>query len=121
MLAGHVLGLVAGDRIIDGKDFSRSDVSRVALFTLGGALLGMGVAALASPQEDPEKAYAAAISIGLVAGYLGGALATNARPERARGVVARAKRPSPYALGAIRASPMLTAERGVGLGLTAPW
>jgi hypothetical protein len=112
ILGSHLLGLVVGDRLIDGKDFSRSDAGRVGMFTLGGALLGMGGIALTSPKDDPEKHYALGLSIGLVAGYVGGALLTDARPDGAlRG------RGGPI----VSVVPMMMPNQGMGAGVTATW
>jgi hypothetical protein len=108
MLGSHLLGLIVGDRLIDGKDFSRSDATRVALFTLGGALAGLGIVALTNPEDNPEDSYAAGVSIGLSAGYVGGALFTNARPE---GSVTKT---GPV----VNAVPIMMQNRGIGVGLS---
>lgn len=111
ILGSHLLGLVVGDRLIDGKDFSRSDAGRVGLFTFGGALLSLGIVALTDPKDDPEKKYAAGLSIGLAAGYVGGALLTNARPDGAL-------RPGGTSITAV---PMVMPGRGMGAGIAASW
>lgn len=43
MLAGTALGVIAGDRLVVGKDFQGSQAKITTLATIGGALLGYGI------------------------------------------------------------------------------
>lgn len=57
MVAGTVLGMWAGDRLVLGKDFRGSQATIATLSTLGGALLGMGIGIAV---QEPRVGYAAA-------------------------------------------------------------
>lgn len=56
MLAGTVLGMWAGDRLVLGKDFRGSQATIATLATVGGALLGMGIGLAV---QEPRVGYAA--------------------------------------------------------------
>lgn len=55
LLAGSTGGLVAARRSLDGRDFSAGQGILIDLGTVAGGLLGLGVAALVAPDEDPDE------------------------------------------------------------------
>ena len=70
LLAGSVAGLVVGDRLVAGREFTAGDGVLVHLGGVTGALMGLGVVALGSPEGDSSSsAYWLGAAIGGAGGY----------------------------------------------------
>jgi len=70
LLAGSAAGLVLGDRLVAGRDFTVGDGVLVQIGGLTGALMGLGVVALGSPDGDgASTAYWFGTAIGGAGGY----------------------------------------------------
>ena len=83
-LLGGAAGLVLGDRWVRGTDFTVGQGSLNRLGTIAGGLVGLGLGALVSVEdEDPTAAFAGAAA-GATLGYLGtyNSLARAAREQR---------------------------------------
>lgn len=71
LLAGSIVGLRAGERALDGHDFSAGQAILVDLGTIAGGLLGAGLAVLASPEDSGDAtSYLTLAAIGANLGFL---------------------------------------------------
>jgi len=66
-MAGALAGLVTGQRLVHGRDFSGGQGMLTSLGALGGGLLGLGIGYLIDDQD--EKSLMAASAIGAAAGF----------------------------------------------------
>ncbi|MEQ1834431.1 MAG: hypothetical protein ABL977_15400 [Candidatus Eisenbacteria bacterium] len=70
LLLGSFAGLAAGDRLVEGRDFSGGDGVLMQLGTSLGALMGLGVVAVADPHgSDNSATYWLGSAAGGVLGY----------------------------------------------------
>ena len=81
VLAGTLAGLAVGDRLVKGREFTGGDGILVQLGGSAGALMGLGLVALSSP--DGDGASALWWSGGSLGATLGWALTWNALSSRA--------------------------------------
>jgi hypothetical protein len=70
LLAGSLAGLIVGDRLVAGREFTGGEGVLVHMGGAAGALMGLGVVALGSPEGDNSStAYWFGTAIGGAAGY----------------------------------------------------
>lgn len=69
LMAGAVVGLVGGDRLLEGRDYTRSAAGVISLGSLAGGLLGAGGAFLLVPDNGDTATW---IVTGSAAGAIGG-------------------------------------------------
>jgi hypothetical protein len=105
LMVGAGAGLVAGDLLLEGKDYSRSEAGIVGLGTLAGGLLGAGGAFLATPEDADAAKW---IVTGSAAGAIGGLL-----------IMLRVVEPSgqPPAASTIAPAPIVGLDGATGLGI----
>jgi hypothetical protein len=65
-MIGGALGIGLGHSFVSGKDFSTSQGAYIGLSTLGGGLIGLGIAAITNADS---KVYLALSSVGAAAGF----------------------------------------------------
>ncbi len=82
-MAGAAVGLVVGDRIVDGAGYSFGQSVSVDFVTLSGGLIGLSIAALVESSNDDfdEQMTSTITALGAIGGYAGG-IATQARGGR---------------------------------------
>jgi hypothetical protein len=76
LLAGATAGLVAGDRLLDGRDFTAGQGIITELSTLAGGLAGAGLGYLLAPETTDGDTEAKIIATGAILGATGGFLLT---------------------------------------------
>jgi hypothetical protein len=69
LMTGAVVGLVGGDHLLEGRDYTRSAAGVITLGSLAGGLLGAGGAFLISPDDGDTATW---IVTGSAAGAIGG-------------------------------------------------
>ena len=81
LIAGSVAGLAAGDRLVQGREFTGGDGLLVQLGGSAGALMGLGLVALTSPNgPSGSTVFWGGAAVGGTVGY---ALTWNALSKRA--------------------------------------
>lgn len=76
LMAGATAGLVIGDRLLEGRDFTTGQGVVVELSTLAGGLTGAGLAYLISPEDTSGTTEVKMLATGAVLGAAGGFLLT---------------------------------------------
>jgi hypothetical protein len=76
LMAGATAGLVVGDRLLDGHDFTTGQGVVVELSTLAGGLTGAGLAYLLTPDDTSNTGEAKVLAIGAALGAAGGFVLT---------------------------------------------
>jgi hypothetical protein len=71
LVGGAALGLVAGDRLLEGRDFSPGQGVVMELSSIAGGLVGAGLGYLISPSDD-DSAEGKIITTGAALGGVGG-------------------------------------------------
>jgi len=94
LMAGALAGLYAGERMLRDEDFTAGQGTLVRLGTLGGGLMGAGLAYLTAPAHDEgdSRRYTLGTAVGGAVGFavLYGIYADDARARAARGSASRA-------------------------------
>lgn len=72
LMVGAAGGLVLGDRLLDGHDFTTGQGIVTELATIAGALSGAGLAYLATPDSTSDSGVEKALATGAVLGAVGG-------------------------------------------------
>lgn len=68
IILGSLAGLIAGDRLVDGREFTVGEGTLVQLGGLAGGLTGLGIVALT--QTDDSSPYWFGTALGSAAGYV---------------------------------------------------
>jgi hypothetical protein len=68
-MLGSLAGLLLGDHLEKGREFSDAQGNYITLGTLAGTALGLGTAYLISSDDENEQMYAAASLVGSVGGF----------------------------------------------------
>jgi len=89
LTAGGITGLVLGDVLLRGRDFSPGQGVVTELSTLAGGLVGAGLGYLVSPDDGDAQTIliSAGLSLGVVAGFAVPYLGFDTRPRARAGVV----------------------------------